>query len=223
VSPQRSNRENLIEGALRCLEKLPPEQCTARVIAREAGANIASITYHFGSKDRLLTEAAIAGLDRWLAEIGRRTADNMADVADQGSPSRLVRAAEAVEEGMREHQGLARNYVSALAKAGHDEQIRKALAGGFERSRPQVARLLGFGGDRAGHDAAGLVLAMFHGLLIQRMLDPGLGIQGQRMREALQRFGEVLPDPGGPPARSLTRPDPDTGPSTGTSAKRRFR
>src|SRR5919106_6153791 len=57
VSPQRSNRSRLVEGTLRCLERLPPERITARAIAKESGANLASITYHFGSKDALVTEA----------------------------------------------------------------------------------------------------------------------------------------------------------------------
>jgi AcrR family transcriptional regulator len=43
MSPQRSNRMNLIEGTLRCLERLPPERITARAIAEESGANLASI------------------------------------------------------------------------------------------------------------------------------------------------------------------------------------
>ena len=49
MSPQRSNRQVLLEGALRCVERLPAERITARVIADESGANAASIVYHFGS------------------------------------------------------------------------------------------------------------------------------------------------------------------------------
>jgi AcrR family transcriptional regulator len=56
VSPQPSNRANLIEGP-RCLERLPPERVTARAIAESSNANLASIAYHFGSKDELVTEA----------------------------------------------------------------------------------------------------------------------------------------------------------------------
>jgi hypothetical protein len=44
MSPQRSNRARLIEGTLRCLERLPHERITARVIAAESGANLASIS-----------------------------------------------------------------------------------------------------------------------------------------------------------------------------------
>src|SRR5687768_8052012 len=99
MSPQRSNRDALLEGALRCLEELPPERVTARAIADASGANLASIAYHFGSKDELVTEAVIAGLDRWLAEIGRRL-----DALDAPDPAaRLRRAGEVVDATRREH------------------------------------------------------------------------------------------------------------------------
>jgi AcrR family transcriptional regulator len=189
VSPQRSNRATLVEGALRCLERLPPEQITARVIAAEAGANLASITYHFGSKENLVTEAAITGLDRWLAEIGDRLAGlGTADLAE-----RFRRAHEAVELTRREHLGLARNYVAALAMGQHDSRVRETLAAGFHRSREEVAALLGLGSDRAGIDCAGLVLSMFHGLLIQVLLDDALAIDGERMTKAQRRLRRVLP------------------------------
>src|ERR671916_827181 len=102
MSPQRSNRAELLEGTLRCLERLPPEQITARVIAAESGANLASIAYHFGSKDDLVTEAVIEGLDRWLAEIERA----LADVAEHDPATRFTRAREAIEATRRRHLGL---------------------------------------------------------------------------------------------------------------------
>src|SRR5918998_3796612 len=98
MSPQRSNRANLIEGTLRCLERLPPERVTARAIAAESGANLASISYHFGSKDELVTEAVIAGLDRWLAEIARRL-----DELGARAPEERFRAAFAVVADSRRH------------------------------------------------------------------------------------------------------------------------
>src|SRR5215218_807746 len=112
MSPQRSNRANLIDGTLRCLERLPPERVTARAIAEESGANLASIGYHFGSKDSLVTEAAIEGLDRWLAEID----SGLGDLASRAPAARFRRAAEVFETTRRRHAGLARNFVGALVK-----------------------------------------------------------------------------------------------------------
>jgi AcrR family transcriptional regulator len=190
MSPQRSNRSTLIEGTLRCLERLPPERITARAIAAESGANLASISYHFGSKDNLVTEAVIQGLDRWLADI----ATGLGDLASQPPATRWRRTLEVVETSRQRHIGLARNFVGALAKAQHDPRVRELLAAGFHRTRPNVASLLGLGDDQAGHDAAGLVLGLFYGLLFQVLLDPGLAIDGDRMQRAQTRLRGVLPD-----------------------------
>jgi AcrR family transcriptional regulator len=189
MSPQRSNRANLIEGTLRCLERLPPERITARAIAEESGANLASIAYHFGSKDNLVTEAAITGLDRWLEEI----AAELGELASQPPTARFRLAMDAVATSRQRHVGLARNYLAALPKAAHDDRIRERLAGGFANARPNVAAVLGLGGDQAGHDAAGLVLALFHGLLIQVLLDPQLAIEEKRMHQAQARLRTILP------------------------------
>jgi AcrR family transcriptional regulator len=189
VSPQRSNRSELIEGTLRCLERLPPERVTARAIADESGANLASITYHFGSKDELVTEAVIAGLDRWLAEIARRL-----DELDARAPEDRFRAAFAVvADSRRHHEGLARTFLGAMAKASHDERVRQLLTEGFRRTRGEVATVLGLGTDATGRDAAGLALALFNGLLFQSLVDPGLAIEGRRMTRAQARLRSVMP------------------------------
>jgi AcrR family transcriptional regulator len=189
VSPQRSNRSELIEGTLRCLQRLPPERVTARAIADESGANLASITYHFGSKDELVTEAVITGLDRWLAQIARRL-----DELQARAPEDRFRAAVAVvADSRRHHEGLARTFLGAMAKASHDERVRELLTEGFRRTRGEVATVLGLGADAAGHDAAGLAIALFNGLLFHSLIDPGLAIEGRRMTRAQARLRRVMP------------------------------
>jgi AcrR family transcriptional regulator len=185
VSPQRSNRDALVEGALRCLERLPPERVTARTIAEESGANLASIPYHFGSKDELVTEAAILGLDRWLEEID-------AAMEESRGRSRLDLATDAMERTRRAHGGLARGFAAALVRGQHDPRLEARLAEGFRATRPRVAELLGLGRDQAGEDAAGLVHSMFVGLLLQQLLNEDLGIEGARRERALARLGEAL-------------------------------
>ena len=190
MSPQRSNRSSLIDGTLRCLERLPPERVTARAIASESGANLASIGYHFGSKDDLVTQAVIEGLDRWLDEIDRA----MGQLAPAGPRERFRKAARLFEASRQRHTGLAKNFVAALARAQHDPKVQEILAEGYRRTRPAVAAILGLGEDRAAEDAAGLALALFHGLMFQALLDPDLTIEGRRMVSAQIRFAELLPD-----------------------------
>jgi AcrR family transcriptional regulator len=187
MSPQRSSRAKLIEGTLACLERLPPERITARAIAEASGANLASIAYHFGSKDELVTAAVIEGLDRWLAEI----AAGLEALSAQDPAARFRGAFEVLEAGR--HTGLARNFLGALAKSQHDPRVREMLAAGFRRTRPNVATLLGFGSDQAGEDAAGLALALFNGLLFQTLVDPDLAIEGERMQDAQARLRGALP------------------------------
>ncbi|MGY1497336.1 TetR/AcrR family transcriptional regulator [Streptomyces sp. QTS52] len=54
------HREDLLEGAKRCLLEKGFVRTTARDIVKESGTNLASIGYHYGSKDKLLAEAYIS-------------------------------------------------------------------------------------------------------------------------------------------------------------------
>jgi AcrR family transcriptional regulator len=184
MSPQHSNRQALLEGTLRCVERLPPERITARAIAEASGANPASIVYHFGSKDELVTVAVIEGLDRWLAEVE----ENLSAVR-AGTPAQRYRRARAVlARTQRQHAGLVQNFFAGVAKAPHDQRVRERLAEGIRRTGPAIARLLDLGDDRAGIDAGALVLALCDGLLLQVMLDPALALDGKRFDQAQRRL-----------------------------------
>jgi AcrR family transcriptional regulator len=187
---QRSNRDELLSGAARCLEERPLDQITSRVIAEESGANVASIGYHFGSKDALVTAALVRGLDEWLDEVAER----LSRLGATTPGARLREAHAVVTETRATHAGLVRNYVAALGRAPYDDVVRRHLADGFDRARPAIARLIGLGDDQVGSDASGLALALFHGLLIQTMLDDRLGLDGTRLDDALTRLLEVTID-----------------------------
>ena len=58
------HREDLLEGAKRCLLEKGFARTTARDIVKESGTNLASIGYHYGSKDALLAQAYIALVER---------------------------------------------------------------------------------------------------------------------------------------------------------------
>ncbi|MET9761646.1 TetR/AcrR family transcriptional regulator [Streptomyces sp. NPDC006372] len=54
------HREDLLEGTKRCLLAKGFVRTTARDIVKESGTNLASIGYHYGSKDALLAEAYLS-------------------------------------------------------------------------------------------------------------------------------------------------------------------
>lgn len=59
------HREDLLEGAKKCLVEKGFVRTTARDIVSASGTNLASIGYHYGSKDALLTQAFIALMEEW--------------------------------------------------------------------------------------------------------------------------------------------------------------
>lgn len=184
MSPQRSNRGALLEGALGCLRTSPPADITSREIAAAAGANAASITYHFASKDHLLSEAMLLGFDRWLGELSSA----VGDLSELRPGERLARVAESVTPTMRAHRGLVHAFLSALASAPHDGELRSALADSYRRSRATVAHMMGWGEDRTGHLLAAIAIATFDGLLVQLVVDDELDISDVGLRDALRRL-----------------------------------
>ena len=74
-------RGRIVLAAINCIERSGVQAVTVRDIAREAGANIAAVNYHFGSKATLLdialeqtlregTSTALAELDALIARTG---------------------------------------------------------------------------------------------------------------------------------------------------------
>jgi AcrR family transcriptional regulator len=187
MSPQRSNREALIDGALQCLAENPAANVTARDIANRSNANLASIGYHFGSKNGLLAEAMVEGFRRWFGEVALA----LAELPLSDPSARLRRAVEVVSMGAERHVGLARAFLAALASAPHDVRVRGPLAESYRESRVAVAGLIGLGEDEAGEDAAGLLLALFDGLLIQALLDPSRELSPARVASAQARLADL--------------------------------
>ncbi len=171
MSPQVSNRQALLEGALRCIEESGYGEVTTRDIARAANANVASISYHFGSKDGLIAEALAEGFRRWFAEFAGEVMRS--GVAD--GEALVLSAVRAVGESMGSHRGMARAFVAALSRAPHDEHLRDVLAASYRETRTSLAAVLRLGEDEQGELRAGALIAVFDGLLIQWLIDPEQG------------------------------------------------
>lgn len=187
MSPQHSNRQALIEGALSCLENTPSSQITARQIAAAAKANLGSIGYHFGSTDGLLAHAMAEGFRRWLHEL----AAEMGDLAKLSPPERIQSASELATVSVVRHEGLVRAFLAAVARAPHDAELRATLVQSYKESRVEVASLLGLGGDEGAINGALLMLATFDGLLIQAVLNPDEQITLDDLNQGLLRLTTV--------------------------------
>src|SRR5262245_21984972 len=68
------NREQLLDGAKRCLYEKGYARTTARDIATAAGTSLAAIGYHFGSTEALLNAALFEAVAEWGEELSRALA-----------------------------------------------------------------------------------------------------------------------------------------------------
>ena len=62
-------RQLIIEAVLDCIEKYGIDKLTTRKIAEEAGTNIASINYHFRTKDDLVAEALSMSINHMMEDV----------------------------------------------------------------------------------------------------------------------------------------------------------
>src|SRR3712207_8498210 len=83
------HREKLLAGAKRCLYERGYGRTTARDIVEASGTNLASIGYHFGSKEALLNAAMIEAVGEWGEELERGL---LADADEEADPMGIGKA-----------------------------------------------------------------------------------------------------------------------------------
>jgi AcrR family transcriptional regulator len=167
------HREALLSAARRCLIERGYARTTARDLVAESGTNLASIGYHFGSKDALL----VLALDEAFTEYTNKVAALAESLSDREHPlERMRQAWVATAEAFPELRPLMAAFLEAMAQAEHNDQLRRRLAETYEHQRNVVARSVDdavAGLDpEIGRAVASFTIAVCDGLLIQWMLDP---------------------------------------------------
>lgn len=136
--------ERLVEAAERLIGERGLAATSVRAVCAEAGANVAAVHYHFGSKDALVD----AVLARRMAELTTRRLVLLEPIEAQAHPSVndvvdvLVRP---LAEFGRDADGSGRAYVrflAALNAAGELDRIGVAFMPQYERLAPLLARAL---------------------------------------------------------------------------------
>jgi AcrR family transcriptional regulator len=173
--PIMGHREDLLGGAKRSLYEKGYARTTARDLVAASGTNLASIGYHFGSKEALLNEAIGQAFDEW----NNRVAE-IAFAAPEASPlERMAASWVAILDSLEEHRPLLVAFVEALAQAERSPELREQLAAQLQRTREHVAQLVlasvGQGpgdGDEVASDVASFIIAVCDGFVLQYLLDP---------------------------------------------------
>ncbi|MEU6659752.1 TetR/AcrR family transcriptional regulator [Streptomyces sp. NPDC046821] len=183
------HREDLLEGAKRCLLEKGFVRTTARDIVKESGTNLASIGYHYGSKDALLAQAYLA-----LVEDSSGDFDRGGELA--GAPGSLERF----------HEVWA-NVIDTMGKPGsiwHLGMELVVMGDKLPAVRELVAKAQSEGGrglipmflggeeppaDDPSVDTLGkLYMALMSGVIAQYMLDPETAPTADELTEGVRKL-----------------------------------
>lgn len=168
-----SQREDLLAGAKECLIEKGYSKTTARDIAAASGAHLASIGYHFGSKDNLMNTALLEASSEWgdafeeaIRGAGPTTVENR---------TRLLLTA--LFDTLPDHHDLMVASIQAFAHAQFDEGLRATLAEGIIGGRRELtALILGVDTEEVDDDAltgvGSMVYNLITGYTLQYLIDP---------------------------------------------------
>jgi AcrR family transcriptional regulator len=187
--PSMGQREDLLAAAKELLVEKGYHRTTARDIAALSGAHLGSIGYHYGSKDGLMTAAAIELQGEWGAAIET----GLAAVRAAGPTRRLQVAVDELVAAMSQQPEVLAASVQAYAQAAFDADIRETLTTATRGARTDLAAGI-LGADPADIDAdssrglGSVVHALIAGLSLQAFLDPDSLPTGAHVVQAINRL-----------------------------------
>ncbi|MFE9775969.1 TetR/AcrR family transcriptional regulator [Streptomyces sp. NPDC005931] len=185
------HREDLLEGAKRCLLEKGFVRTTARDIVRESGTNLASIGYHYGSKDALLAQAYVS-----LVEDTGGAFEGNVDGTEPGSLERFERVWSNIIGTMKEPGSVWRLSMEVLALGDRLPEVRDHLAVAQRQAGRGLVPLLAGGREEDVSDETADTLGMFYvtlmtGLIAQWTFDPRTAPGADRITEGLRRVIEA--------------------------------
>ncbi|MGW2364272.1 TetR/AcrR family transcriptional regulator [Streptomyces sp. NPDC001667] len=202
------HREDLLAGAKACLLEKGWVRTTARDIVAASGANLASIGYHYGSKDALMMAAFIKMTEEW--------GDSMTRAVQDGAPASASRAElltaklDTLNAGFAESRRFWELQLEVVGQLGSNPELKKWFAGVFPEGREGMLTIFeGLDGSHVDEEAKRTTGAFYHalfiGMWVQWVIEAESAptgtdlVEGMRRALAGQVFGSrPAPDEGAP-------------------------
>ncbi|MEU8888791.1 TetR/AcrR family transcriptional regulator [Streptomyces sp. NPDC048442] len=190
------HREDLLEGAKQCLLDKGYARTTARDIVAASGTNLASIGYHYGSKEALLNQAFLALTEEWGNAVGPAGREGAAPL-----PADPYARFEAVWGQVIDSFEISRKVwklqLEVVTRLEYDEALREAIKGPQEEGRTGMAEaFLGMDPEADPEKArvAGMLTqALMAGVMMQWMTDPETAPSAKDLTAGLRAFMEQGP------------------------------
>lgn len=190
------HREDLLEGAKRCLLEKGFVRTTARDIVKESGTNLASIGYHYGSKDALLTQAFVELVQEWGEKSGHHPEYEQ---APGGSVERFHSVWARMLDSFEEYRPVWAASMEVVTQGERMPELRGLLAHAQTEGRAGLAAmLLGLDeetlDERTVRSVGGFYQALLNGLMVQWLFDPASASTADDLTEGLRRVIEAAGD-----------------------------
>ncbi|AZM55701.1 TetR family transcriptional regulator [Streptomyces sp. WAC 01529] len=184
------HREDLLEGAKRCLLEKGFVRTTARDIVKESGANLGSIGYHYGSKDALLAQAYIALIEN-AGDVGV-PADG---TAEGGSLERFQEAWAGLLKAFPESRGIWLLTLEVITQGERLAEVRELLVKAQGEGRSGLAaQFTGIAESELPEDVVEsegrFYVTLLNGLMVQWLFDPDSATTAEQLTEGLRRVME---------------------------------
>jgi AcrR family transcriptional regulator len=182
-------RDQLIRATREAIRDVGMPATTAREIVGRASANLASIPYHFGTKDALVAEALVAEAHELVAPVLTLLS------GDRPAAERATEAVAMLSELFEASRPQVPVYLAALAAAPHAPGVRSGLGSLWADLRARLAddiarqveegRLPQWVSPSA---MAGAILSLVNGVIVASVIDP----DGPGHREMAAQFLALL-------------------------------
>ena len=188
--PPEAVRAAIIDATIRLIGHEGVDGVTHRAVAREAGVSLSSTTYHYASRDEIVSEAL-----RHVADL---------------EIERIARDAEALAEGHADVPSIARALTAWLAEQMYGDELLRVRAGYHLQleaaRRPELRvihvawgqavqglaeRVLCAAGSPRPHTDASILSSAIDGLRLDEVTAPRPGFE-RRARPVIERLLSIL-------------------------------
>jgi AcrR family transcriptional regulator len=191
---RETHRDALLSAARTLMRQSGRGNITARDLVAASNTNLGSISYHFGSKDALLDEAAKLVFEEWAQTVARTIS------ADSDAPParRLARALEMILDDFDAMRPYFLGFIQIVASSERSPETRKQLIAHYRKQRDTVTTMIteslsdSIDQEDARHIAS-LLMSVSDGLMLQSLIDPDSAPTSRQLTLALGRALKAAP------------------------------
>jgi AcrR family transcriptional regulator len=185
---RETHRDALLSAARTLMRQSGRGDITARDLVAASDTNLGSISYHFGSKDALLDEAARLVFEEWAVAVARTV------IADSDAPPgvRLARSLEMILDDFDEMRPYFLGFIQIVAGSERSPETREQLIAHYRKQRDTVTTMITESlshkiDDEDARHIASLLMSVSDGLMLQSLIDPDSAPTSSQLTLALFR------------------------------------